>query len=323
MPPPQKRPQNARKFKRVFRMKTPWWFLKKNIVAFVLWPVSILYFWGGKVVYFIRSRNVYKSRRPIICVGNIFAGGVGKTPIVRKIASCFDAPIVMRGYKKDKSNSGVGDEAQMLSNAGLIVHVGDRKSNLVLLNKQKSESGPIVMDDGLQNPSIKKDISIVVFDDGLGYGNGFMLPAGPLRVPKKYAKKADAIVVIKSKNPKKKFELPDNIPVFYAENKTISPYGENQKLVAFAGIGYPDKFFNALKGVVDKKKFPDHYQYTDDDIATLIKIAKKKKAKLVTTEKDWVRLPKKYQDDIKYASLETIIEKDFFDWVKEKLKCQQ
>lgn len=304
-------------------MKTPRWFLKKNLFAFLLWPFSLIYFLIGRIVGFVRSKNVYKSRRPIICVGNIFAGGVGKTPIVRKIAEFFDAPIVMRGYKKDKSNSGIGDEAQMLSNAGLTVHVGDRKSNLVLLNKQKLESGPVVMDDGLQNPSIKKDISIVVFDDGLGYGNGFMLPAGPLRVPKKYAKNADAIIVIKSKNPRKNFELPDEIPVFYAENKTLSPYDGGEKLFAFAGIGYPDKFFAALDRVVDKKRFPDHYQYSDEDIENLIKAAKKKKAKLVTTEKDWVRLSEKYQKKIKYASLETVIEDAFFVWVKEKLKCQQ
>ena len=304
-------------------MKTPRWFLKKKLISFLLWPLSVLYFFISKIINVIRGRKKYVSRRPIICVGNIFAGGVGKTPIVRQIAARFDAPVVMRGYKKDKSLTGIGDEAFMLSNAGLNVHVGDRKSNLVLLNKQKSEKGPIVMDDGLQNPTIKKDISIVVFDEGLGYGNGFLLPAGPLRVPKKYARKADAIIVIRSKNPKKNFVLPRNVPVFYADNKTISPYTNNQKLVAFAGIGYPDKFFDALTNVVAKRAFSDHYQYDDDDIKSLMKLADNKKAKLITTEKDWVRLSKKYQAKIKYAVLETVIEDKFFVWLKEKLKCQQ
>ena len=304
-------------------MKTPWWFLRKNLFSVLLLPISWLYYLVGRIVFLGRSINPLISRRKIICVGNIFAGGVGKTPVVRAIAQYFDAPIVMRGYKKNKNSGDCGDEANMLARSGLTVHVGDRKSNVVLLNNQNQEIGPIVMDDGLQNPTIKKDISIMVFDQGLGYGNGFLLPAGPLRQPKRAAKKADAIIVIKSNKPKKNFKLPKNVPVFYAQNQTVSPYDEDVKLVAFAGIGYPKKFFDALKNVVAKRSFPDHYQYIFDDINKLIALADKKGAKLITTEKDWVRLPVEIRDEIKYARLDTVIDKLFWDWLKEKLKCQQ
>ena len=304
-------------------MKTPWWFLRKNIVAILLLPISWIYYLVGRVVFIVRSINPMRSRRKIICVGNIFAGGVGKTPIVRAIAQYLDAPIVMRGYKKNKNSGDCGDEANMLARAGLNVHVGDRKSNLILLNNQNQEIGPIVMDDGLQNPTIKKDVSIIVFDQALGYGNGFLLPSGPLRQPKRAAKKADAIIVIKNKKTKKNFKLPDNVPVFYAKNQTVSPYDEDIKLVAFAGIGYPKKFFDSLHNVVAKRAFPDHYQYTDDDINKLMMLAKKKGAKLITTEKDWVRLPVEIRDEIKYARLDTLIDNLFWDWLKEKLKCQQ
>lgn len=304
-------------------MKTPWWFLRKNIVAILLLPISWIYYLVGRVVFIVRSINPMRSRRKIICVGNIFAGGVGKTPIVRAIAQYLDAPIVMRGYKKNKNSGDCGDEANMLARAGLNVHVGDRKSNLILLNNQNQEIGPIVMDDGLQNPTIKKDVSIIVFDQALGYGNGFLLPSGPLRQPKRAAKKADAIIVIKNKKTKKNFKLPDNVPVFYAQNQTVSPYDEDVKLVAFAGIGYPKKFFDSLHNVVAKRAFPDHYQYTDDDINKLMMLAKKKGAKLITTEKDWVRLPVEIRDEIKYARLDTVIDNLFWDWLKEKLKCQQ
>ena len=304
-------------------MKTPWWFLRKNIVAILLLPISWVYYLVGRVVFIVRSINPMRSRRKIICVGNIFAGGVGKTPIVRAIAQYLDAPIVMRGYKKNKNSGDCGDEANMLARAGLNVHVGDRKSNLILLNNQNQEIGPIVMDDGLQNPTIKKDVSIIVFDQALGYGNGFLLPSGPLRQPKRAAKKADAIIVIKNKKTKKNFKLPDNVPVFYANNQTVSPYDEDVKLVAFAGIGYPKKFFDSLHNVVAKRAFPDHYQYTDDDINKLMMLAKKKGAKLITTEKDWVRLPVEIRDEIKYARLDTVIDNLFWDWLKEKLKCQQ
>ncbi len=300
-------------------MKTPKWFLKKSPIALALIPVSWVYYIISRIVYMLRRGGELQSRRKIICVGNILAGGVGKTPIVKQIAQYFDAPVVMRGYKKDKSVSAIGDEATMLARAGLAVHVGDRKSNIILLNNQNDEIGPIVMDDGLQNPTIKKDISIIIFDESIGYGNGFLLPAGPLRDVKRSAKKADAIIVIRAKNPKKNFKLPDNIPLFYAENKTISPYDEDEKLVAFAGIGYPGKFFAVLDNVVDVRAFADHYQYTKDDIEKLINLAEKKGARLITTEKDWVRLPKQYQDIIKFAKLDTVIENSFWDWIKEKL----
>lgn len=300
-------------------MKTPWWFLHKTLLAFLLLPVSWVYYFITRLVYMFRKIKAYKSRRPIICIGNILAGGVGKTPIVREIAAFLDAPIIMRGYKKTAKTGNIGDEAVMMAHDGLQVHVGNRKSNLILLNKQLSEAGPIVMDDGFQNSGIKKDISILVFDDGIGYGNGFLLPAGPLRETKRAIKKANAVIVIKSNKPLKKFKIPYDVPTFYAETKTFSPYPEDQKIFAFAGIGYPKKFFNALKNVVGKKAFPDHYQYTDKDLELLIEKAKNKKAKLITTEKDWVRLPDWAKEEIKYAKLEMNIEKSFFQWLKENI----
>ena len=300
-------------------MKTPWWFLSKNPVSVLLVPFSWIYWGVGRLVALVRSFRPLKSRRKIICVGNILAGGVGKTPVVRAIANRYGSPVVMRGYKKSDQTGNVGDEAMMLARTGLAVHVGDRRSNIILLNKQADKT-PIVMDDGLQNPTIKKDVSLVVFDEGLGYGNGLMLPAGPLRVPKSGAGAADAIIVIKNSRPKKNFVLPEGVPVFYAKNQTVSPYDEDEKLVAFAGIGYPKKFFGALKNVVARRAFADHYQYTSEDLERLIALANKKKAKLITTEKDWVRLPIQVRDQIKYARLDTVIDNAFWDWLKEKLK---
>ena len=113
-------------------MKTPWWFMHKTPTAIILLPVSWIYYFISRAVYCVRGWNAYKSHRPVICVGNILAGGVGKTPIVRAIATYFDAPIVMRGYKKSAKTGNIGDEATMLSRSGLIVHTGDRKSNVML-----------------------------------------------------------------------------------------------------------------------------------------------------------------------------------------------
>ena len=300
-------------------MKTPWWFLHKTPIAIVLLPVAWLYYLLGRVVFVVRKIGAIKSRRKIICIGNILAGGVGKTPIVRAIANYFDAPVVMRGYKKSMKSDDVGDEAKMLARDGLAVHVGNRKSNIILLNKQ-SDKTPIVMDDGLQNSSIKKDVSVLVFDEKIGMGNGLLLPAGPLREPWCAIKKADAVIIIKSdtKQKNKKIRMPESVPVFYAYNQTVSPFDGKQKVFAFAGIGYPKKFFAALNNVVGKRAFADHYQYTDDDLKKLIMLAERKKAKLITTEKDWVRLPDWAQKEVKFARLETVIDEQFFDWIKGK-----
>lgn len=300
-------------------MKTPGWFLKRNLVSFLLYPFSGFYFVATRMVFKFRKRNVYKSRRPVICFGNILSGGVGKTPIVRQVSKYFDSPVVMRGYKKTKNTSNIGDEAKMLSNDGILVHVGNRKSNLILLNKQDSDN-PIIMDDGFQNSSINKDISVLVFDESIGFGNGFLLPAGPLRETKKAVLRADAIIIIRNKTTAENFNLPINIPIFYAKTKELCPYNKETKVIAFAGIGYPEKFFRKIPAnVIETRSFPDHYQYTDADIKDLLKLAESKNAKLLTTEKDWVRLPNWAQEKVLFSELEIEIENNFYDWIKGKI----
>ena len=300
-------------------MKTPWWFMHKTPLAFILLPVAVLYYLMSKTVQKIRGFRAHTPRRDVICIGNIFAGGVGKTPIVRAVAQYLDAPVVMRGYKKTAATENQGDEALMLAAHGLTVHTGDRLSNIVLLDKQ-SDNGPIVMDDGLQNPRVKKTLSVMVFDEGLGYGNGFVLPAGPLRDWPRAARRADAIIVVRSRKPRRKFKLPASVPVFYATPTTTNPYPRGTRLCAFAGIGYPRKFFDSLDNVVATRAFADHYQYTDDDLKKLFALARRKKAELVTTEKDWMRLPDWAREQIRFAPLAMEIEKGFFKWISERVK---
>lgn len=298
-------------------MKTPWWFMRRGPMAWLLVPVSWIYYLLSRMVYGMRRLVVYTPRRPVICVGNILAGGVGKTPIVRCIASFLNAPVVMRGYKKSKHTASVGDEALMLSHAGIQVHTGNRKANIRLLDHQKSDT-PIVMDDGFQNPKIKKTLSIIVFDARIGIGNGFMLPAGPLREGMGALRRADAVIVIGSSKPNPRFKLPDGVKVFYATNRTINPFEPGTKLAAFAGIGYPKKFFDAI-GADYRRSFPDHYQYTDSDIEKLMIWATRHGASLVTTEKDWMRLSPSVREKIKFAPLQTVIDNDFYIWLKEKI----
>jgi tetraacyldisaccharide 4'-kinase len=325
-------------------MKTPGWFLKRNFVAFMLWPLSMIYLLSHKIVYFCRdavmlhsSSRTRRQRVPTICVGNIFAGGVGKTPIVREIAKYLNAPVVMRGYGAKRQSTEhraqsidiIGDEALMLKNSGLDVYTGDRKENIERLTAMGCGLTAVILDDGFQNPTIKKDISILVFDEKLGFGNGFILPAGPLREPVSAVKRADAVIVIRQtedvrcKMASKKINSVAkdySKPVFYAENKTIMP-NECGARVAFSGIGYPRKFFDALNPAPMKTfSFPDHYQYTDADIIKLEKMAESMHAQLITTEKDWVRISKKHQKKIAFAKLETTIEPRFYKWLDAKIK---
>ncbi len=321
-------------------MKTPNWFIKKNIVSFALWPLSLVYFFFSKLVFWSRKKKQIKSKIPVICIGNIFAGGVGKTPLVRLVAGHYHIPIVMRGYggksgkekcvTQEDTFRDVGDEAKLLAHCGNTVYIGDRAKNIEHINATSSPRA-IVMDDGFQNPTVKKDISILVFDGGLRFGNGFMLPAGPLREPLSAIERADAIVIMKRKKSlknggnefiKKLEEF--GKPIFYAQPRSLDP-GIYGNVIAFAGIGYPQKFFDSVAPLYGDRliktfAFPDHHEYTEADFKKLFTAARKAKAQLVTTDKDWVRLPKDVRTRVQFAKLETVIPLTFWIWLGDKLK---
>ena len=299
-------------------MKTPSWFLNKNFISYSLLPLSFLYFVFSKLVYFFRLPFKIKSKRKIICIGNIFAGGIGKTPIVLTIAKKLKIPVVMRGYKKKKND--IGDEAKIFKNAKVDVFVGSRKINIKTLNNFNSNK-PILMDDGFQNSSIKKDISILVFDENVGLANGFVLPSGPFRETLRAIRRSDAILIIEGKTNKLKEKLNKyKKPMFFVENKTLLPSIKYKKIIAFAGIGYPEKFFKSLSIKPFKTfSFSDHHDYTKKDLDNLILLAKKEKASLITTEKDWVKFSDSYKKKIKFATLDTKIENRFWIWLKGKI----
>ena len=287
-------------------MKTPWWFLRKTPLSFVLWPLSVVYYMASRLVYGVRKIGAYKSRRPVVCVGNIFAGGVGKTPIVREIALHLGAPVVMRGYKKGAKTGNIGDEALMLSRHGIQVHTGDRKSNIVLLNAQ-NDASPIVMDDGFQNPGLHKDLSFLVFDGGFGYGNGLCIPAGPLRESLPAGmKRADAILIIGEDRHRLAEQIA--LPVFRGQIVPVRPNFSERRVIAFAGIGRPEKFYQSLRELnfelVETVNFPDHHFYTDTELDQLIDKAEKNSCTLITTAKDLVKIPSRRRSFFKVLEIE-------------------
>jgi tetraacyldisaccharide 4'-kinase len=250
---------------------------------------------------------------PVVCVGNLTVGGAGKTPTALALARLAGALglapwFLTRGYggrargplRVDPARheaGAVGDEALLLAALAPTVVSGDRVAGAAVAAQAGADL--VIMDDGLQNPSLAKDLALVVVDGGYGFGNGRVLPAGPLREPVEAGlARADALVLIG----------PDRLglgprlargaaPVFEAE---LVPGPEairfrEREIVAFAGIGRPAKFFATLEAagavLIARHAFPDHHRYDADEIMRLCEAASRHNGKPVTTAKDYVRLP--------------------------------
>ncbi len=299
----------------------PVFFLKR----FFLWVLSLLIYAGGRLrtAFIIRK----KSPIPVICIGNFTVGGAGKTPTTLYFARYFkdlgmNVSILSRGYRgrlqgplfvdpSQHSVFDVGDEPLMMAHYYPVYISRNRYQGAMLAAKNGADI--ILMDDGLQHPRLYQDFKISVIDAKKGFGNLKLLPAGPLREPLDYAlKRVDAFVSI-STNDKTRFHFdrsssyskPKNTPHFRAVisiNDSDRRKLKGKKLMAFAGLAHPDKFFTTLSeenfNVLKKFTFPDHHFYTNEELDHLKQRAESEKAHLVTTEKDWVRLPKKFQNHI-------------------------
>jgi tetraacyldisaccharide 4'-kinase len=259
----------------------------------------------------------YRAAVPVLCVGNLVAGGSGKTPVVLSLARLLTdhgvgAHIVTRGYggrlagpvQVDPARhdaAAVGDEALLLAAAAPCWVARDRAAGIAAAAETGAHT--VVLDDGFQNPHVAKDLSVLVVDAEYGFGNGCVMPAGPLREPVAAGlARADAIVLLgDAQMPPQLSEGPS--PILRAALEPMnSDRFRNTRLVAFAGIGRPEKFFATLRRLgaqlTATKAFPDHHPYRTDEIARLREIAARENAQLVTTAKDWVRLRPELRDGI-------------------------
>jgi tetraacyldisaccharide 4'-kinase len=258
------------------------------------------------------ARRGWRAPVPVLCAGNATVGGAGKTPVVidvarRLRARGIDTHILVRGYggaRRDTvrvdparhTAADVGDEALLLAAAAPCWVGADRAASA----RAAIASGAtaLLLDDGLQNPSLTKDFSALVIDGGAGFGNGRLLPAGPLREPvAAAAARCQAAMIIGADIAGATAALPPGLPVLHAR---LAPGPSMQALAgqrvhAFAGIGRPEKFFTTLReaGILlaGTRAFPDHHPYRPTDLAALRRDAAASGAPLVTTEKDYVRLP--------------------------------
>lgn len=283
------------------------------------------------------SKSANRVEKPVICIGNVVSGGAGKTPIALEIgkilkelkidfaylSSGFGGKIRNFTQVKNQKSSEVGDEPLLLKE---ISDTFICKSRIYGARKiaAKKENQLIVVDDGLQNPSLIKDLNILVIDGNYGFGNGFLIPAGPMREPASIAiNRSDLIIIIgedKHQIAKKfcigKKVIRVNIKAVNAQNF------ENKSVVAFCGIGRPEKFFESLNKnktqVIAKFSYPDHHHYLETEINKMVNLANKNGTKLITTKKDWVRLEPKYQKQIEYFDIEAKFENE--EELKEILK---
>ncbi len=294
-----------------------------KLISAALAPIGWIY--GATIRWRMRHALPMRPHARVICVGNLTVGGTGKTPVTGMIAHLLAERglrvfILSRGYggraskativdSEQDSAEDVGDESLILSHMAPVIVARDRREGAALADKRKADV--IVMDDGHQNFLIEKDLSLVVVDAETGFGNRRIVPAGPLREPVAQGlARADAMVLIGDGNPQ--FEFHER-PVLRAHLASMSvPIPDGQKVIAFAGIGRPDKFFQSVRAtgatVVRTQAFPDHHRYTAAEIARLRARARAEQAELVTTEKDYVRLTSIERDGILVLPVEARFE---------------
>ena len=276
------------------KFKKPKFWNKTNFLSICLFPFSLI-----TLTFNILKAHFVNENRfniPIICVGNIFVGGTGKTPLSIYIYNLLKKkkfkPAIVRKYY----NSHL-DEINF-TKSKVKQFFFDKKRIQSIFEAQSRKSNVIIMDDGLQDASIIKDLNIVCFNSSDLIGNGFLLPAGPLR--EQLGKINDCrIAVINGKRnlafEKKLKSVSNNIEIYQSKYEIKNRKKlRGKKFLAFAGIGNPENFFKLLKDsglkIKEEISFPDHYNYKKNEIENLISRAKEKDLKLITTEKDFFRI---------------------------------
>ncbi len=303
-------------------MRAPeFWDVPPGLAAGLLAPLGGLWSRAGALRRAVT--RPYRAPVPVICVGNLVAGGSGKTPVVLSLVEFIaDQGVavhsVTRGYggrlagpvRVDPARHdalAVGDEALLLARSGPCWVARDRAAGC----RAAAAAGAqiIVLDDGFQNPGIAKDLSLIVIDAEYGFGNGRLIPAGPLREPVRTGlARADAVVLIGDGEPPAALRAAP-LTVLRA---TLEPLDAARfrgiGVVGFAGIGRPAKFFASLRRagaeIAAVRPFPDHHRFTSNEITGLRRAAERAGARLVTTAKDWVRLPEAARGGIEAFEVE-------------------
>jgi tetraacyldisaccharide 4'-kinase len=291
-------------------MRAPDFWRAPRLLARLLAPLGALY--GASIAFKARYARPFDPGIPVVCVGNLTAGGSGKTPVAIAIAEMLRAKghrpyFLTRGYggsergpalaTRGHSATVMGDEAVLLARTAPTIVARDRAAGARLARDKGATV--IVMDDGHQNFSLRKNLSLAVVDAETGFGNGYQIPAGPLREPVGQGlSRADAVILVGDGAPDLKGFRG---PVLRAHLKPDGAAFADKTVFAFAGIGRPEKFVASLEAsgaaITGSCFFDDHHPYDEDELLQLRAVAGD--ATLVTTEKDFVRLTPAQREGIR------------------------
>ena len=274
--------------------KPKFWDRKIGLISILFFPLTLI------VIFFTSlKKKITKTRGfkiPVICVGNIYLGGTGKTPtsilLANELSKLGKKPLILRKYYKNHN-----DEYSLIKNyfKNLIISKNRIEG---LKEAEKSNFDIVILDDGLQDYKIKKNLSIVCFNNNQLIGNGMVLPSGPLRENLSILKNVEIVIINGSKNinfENKILNINKKLEIFYSFYKPINlDQFKNKKLLALAAIGNPENFFqlvekNDLK-IFKKKIFPDHYQFSKAEMQNILREAEMENYQVIMTEKDYYKI---------------------------------
>ena len=287
--------------------KPKFWDREKSLFSKFLLPLSFI----TQIIIWIKDKVIkpHSFNITIICIGNIYIGGTGKTPLSIFIANELkknkkNPVIIKKFYKLHK------DEHELIQN---------EYKNLIL-NKSRSQAineaidrkfNVAILDDGFQDNTIFKNLSIICFNQKQLIGNGLVIPAGPLRENLSSLKKANIVIINGKRNKQFENKILDfnkSLSIFYSNYEPLNiDRFLSKKIVAIAGIGNPTNFFNLLEdfkvNVVEKHEFPDHYEFSKSELTSIMENAKKNDYQILMTEKDYFRVKKFKLEDLDYLKV--------------------
>jgi tetraacyldisaccharide 4'-kinase len=298
------------------KLKKPsfWDLTKPNFLSYLLIPFSLPIILRNFLFYFLKKKKISKIKT--ICVGNIYLGGTGKTPLTIKISQILKREgIKVATIKKNYLNQ--KDEQLLLKQKTSLIIADSRKD---AINQGINEKYDIlVFDDGLQETKIDFDIKLVCFKSKIWIGNGQLIPAGPMREKISSLKRFDAVFLNGKLHNFEKIEkqiknINLDIKIFKTFYKVlnIETYNLDSKYLIFSGIGDPFSFKDILVenkfNVVREMIFPDHYDYNLDDLEKIQNIAKNENLKIITTEKDFMKIPEEFKKEINFLTIDLVIQ---------------
>ena len=306
------------------KVNKPLFWNKINWISVLLYPLSLITFLINIIKKISHKKN-YKIKS--ICIGNLYVGGTGKTPLSIKINNILKKKYKTVFIKKKYSNQ--TDEQNILNSYGNLICTTYRDTALKI--GQKKKYNVAILDDGLQEKKIHYDISVVCFNSSDGIGNGMLIPAGPLREAISEIKNYDIVFLNGEKSNKKlkKYLKKINNKLKIFEGKyvptNLASFNLKNNFLFFCGLGNPSEFERTLKKykfkIKEKLIYPDHYNFTQSDIFNLKKLAKKRKLNIITTEKDYLRLNKRNRNNINFLKIDLNIKnlKNFSKFLFERL----